>query len=472
MSVEDFAEALRKRREKANSQGERMVFNPKDPLPIARKFAGTHYMDDITPTLHHYQDDFYAWNGVTYSEQSIRTVRAEIYTMLENAQRFSGDEMKPYQPNASRVSDVLDALKAVTHLRGYSTVPTWLDGREDPPAHEILPCRNGLLHLSTSRLLPPTPKFFGMNAVDFDYDPHAPEPDAWISFLDSLWPDDPEAIDTLQELFGYALTTDTAQQKAFLIVGPKRSGKGTIGRILKALVGIANVAAPTLSGLSTNFGPAQLIGKQLAVIADARLSGRADQQVIAERLLSISGEDLQTIDRKHREAWTGTLPTKFLILTNELPRITDSSGALASRFIVLTLTQSFYGQEDHALTGNLLAELPGILNWAIEGWRRLNERGYFQQPQSSADAIDELEDLGSPISAFVKDRCIVEAGRQVAIDRLFEAWKAWCEFQSRDKPGTKQTFGRDLKAALPGIKTARPREDGARSRAYEGIDLL
>lgn len=39
-----------------------------------------------------------------------------------------------------------------------------------------------------------------------------------------------------------------------------------------------------------------LIGKQLAVISDARLSARVDQQIIVERLLAITGEDTLTID--------------------------------------------------------------------------------------------------------------------------------------------------------------------------------
>jgi putative DNA primase/helicase len=206
-----------------------------------------------------------------------------------------------------------------------------------------------------------------------------------------------------------------------------------------------------------------MIGKPLAIISDARLSGRADQHVIAERLLSITGEDLQTIDRKYRESWTGTLPTRFLILTNELPRIADSSGALASRFIVLTLTQSFLGREDHGLTDRLLVELPGILNWAIEGWERLRDRGRFIQPASSAEAMQDLEDLGSPIGAFVRERCTLGAGKTVQCSTLFDAWKTWCEDQGRDHPGTAQTFGRDLRAVVPGIRVEQPRkEDGRR----------
>ena len=104
-----------------------------------------------------------------------------------------------------------------------------------------------------------------------------------------------------------------------------------MGRVLTALLGKSNVCAPTLASLSQCFGLWPLIGKQLAIISDARLGGRADQQAIAERLLSISGEDGITIDRKYLVQWTGRLTTRFVIMTNELPRITDASGALASR---------------------------------------------------------------------------------------------------------------------------------------------
>jgi putative DNA primase/helicase len=74
--------------------------------------------------------------------------------------------------------------------------------------------------------------------------------------------------------------------------------------------------------------------------------------------LSISGEDSLTVDRKYKEPWTGRLPTRFLVMTNELPRLSHASGALASRFILLVLTRSFYGHEHPKLTAELLAEAP------------------------------------------------------------------------------------------------------------------
>ena len=131
-----------------------------------------------------------------------------------------------------------------------------------------------------------------------------------------------------------------------MMVGPKRSGRGTIARVLKALAGSNSVVNPTLSTLARPFGLSTLIGKPIAVFPDARLSSRPDNAAIVECLLSISGEDDQTIDRKHMPAWTGKLPTRFVLISNELPRLRDVSGALAGRLIILRFTRSFYGQED------------------------------------------------------------------------------------------------------------------------------
>jgi putative DNA primase/helicase len=218
----------------------------------------------------------------------------------------------------------------------------------------------------------------------------------------------------------------------------------------------ANSVAPTLAGIGTNFGLAPLIGKRVAIVSDARLGSRADQHAIAERLLSITGEDAITVDRKYLPAWTGQLQTRFIIISNELPRLADASGALSSRFIVLLLENSFYGREDQTLAARLLKELPGILNWAITGWYRLISFGHFTQPKSALEAVQQLEDLGSPIGAFIREKCEIGAGRTATIDQLFGAWCQWCQEQGRDKPGTKQTFGRDLRAACPGL-SVRPK---------------
>jgi putative DNA primase/helicase len=441
--------------------------DPRAPYDVANFFLARDFTIEGSRTLHHHRGGFYHWTGTAYREVDEAYLRARLYCFLDQCKAG----LRLVKPNAALVTNVLDALRAASHLDDVISAPAWLDGFSDLAPEEIIACTNGLLHLPALARLPLSPAFFSHNALGFAFEPHAAEPRQWLAFLNQLWPDDPEAIETLQQIFGYCLTADTRQQKLFLIVGPKRSGKGTIARVLTRLVGIDNTVAPTLAGLGTNFGLAPLIGKRIAIISDARLAGRADQHAIAERLLSISGEDTITVDRKFRTAWTGRLQTRFVILSNELPRLADASGALAARFIVLMLTNSFYGREDHSLSDRLLTELPGVLNWSIKGWQRLRTRGHFVQPRSAIDAVQQLEDLGSPIGAFIREMCEVGPGYSLETNRLFQAWTEWCGRVGREHPGTAQTLGRDLRAALPGLKTTQPREGDDRLRYYQGLRL-
>ncbi len=448
-----------------------LILNAGAPLDSARAFIKLRHIACGARTLHHQNGSFYTWLGSHYIERETEEMRAELYAFLDGAKRLDKDKLPvPFNPTKSKVANVLEASAAEAQVAVTIRPPAWLHGGDHPAAADIIACANGLLHLPTGEIQAHSPAFFTLNALDFDYQPDAPEPAEWLKFLRILWPDDQESIDTLQEWFGLTLTADTRHQKALLLIGPPRCGKGTIARVQTQLLGQANVCGPTLSSIATQFGLQPLIGKRLATISDARLGGRADQQVIVERLLSITGEDGLSIDRKQKSYWHGKLDVRFMILTNEMPRLTDSSGALANRFIVLKLTQSFLGREDLALGAKLGAEMSGILQWAIEGWKRLTARGYFVPPASSRGAQQELLDLGSPISAFLRECCIVGPGHSVRCDEIYQAWCNWCQQQGRDHPGTVQTFGRDLNAAVPGLKVANLRQqDSSRTRYYEGI---
>jgi putative DNA primase/helicase len=447
----------------------RLPIDPSAPYDVAQLFLRTEYTAGEHRTLHHHRGAFYGWNGANYPEIEKADVRAKIYAFLDQCSP-SGRPAQKVKPNPRLVSGVLDALEARAQLSSSVSPPTWLDNRSDFGAGDMLACTNGLLHLPTRKLVPHTPTFFAHNAIDFAFETDATEPRQWLKFLAELWPDDAEAVESLQEIFGYCLTGDTSQQKMFLLVGPPRGGKGTIARVLERVVGLENKVNPSLAELGTQFGVAPLVGKRLAIISDARL-GPGVRPVITERLLSITGEDAITIDRKYLSAWTGRLQIRFVIISNELPRLPDASAALAGRFVTLKLRNSFYGREDRGLFNRLLPELPGILNWAIAGWCRLSERGYFQMPKSSVEAVERLEDLGSPIKAFVREQCVVEPGQTVDILSLFGTWRSWCSRRNRD-PGTEELFGRDLHAAVPGLTVSQPRtKTGGRRRVYNGIGL-
>lgn len=453
------------------------VSPPTNPMGVARELVQALYTHtDGRLVLRAHRGDFYRWDGTCWPEAEARAVRGAAYKWLEDAVymkiKDGLPEPTPWDPTSRKISDLVDALKAIAHLDGTVETPAWLEG-DSWPAGEIVPMGNGLLHVPTRQLLDHTPDFWAHHSLPFDYAPDAPEPKRWLEFLGELWADDTEAISTLQEIFGYLIGGDTRQQKILLLVGPKRSGKGTIGRVLTGLLGKHNVAAPTLAGMATNFGLSPLIDRPLALISDARLSSKADTHIVVERLLSVSGEDSITIDRKYKEPWTGRMPTRFLVLTNELPRLEDSSGALSSRFIMLVLQRSFLGKENPSLTAELLEEATGILNWALEGLDRLTLRGHFLQPSSGARAIEQMEDLVSPIAAFIREECVTDANVSVPVESLWAAWRRWCEDQNRGA-GTKATFGRNLSAALPTIKKERPRSgpDGQdRVHRYSGLGL-
>jgi putative DNA primase/helicase len=430
------------------------------------------FQNNLANPLIHYQAKFYEWDGRCWPELEEAALRSRLYAFLDRCQNKDGKRISPMTRGDDGVNEILAALRSIAHRDIVRSLPVWLDGANGPPVDKIIVCDNGLFDLSTQTLLPHTPLFFTHTALDYAYDANAPQPVLWLNFLDQIFPSDQQAIETLQEEFGYLITADTSQQKILMWVGDKRSGKGTVARVVKGLIGEDNCASPTLTGLSGTFGLQPLIGKSAAIVGDARLSGRADPGVIIEHLLSLSGEDNPDVPRKNTSDWKGRLKTRFVILTNEVFKLTDASGALASRFIILLFKESFYGREDTKLTDKLLTELPGILNWAIEGWVRLNAREHFIQPQSSQESIEMLESLASPVGAFIREKCDVGPAFSVSKEDLFSAWIAWCVGQRIERFGTKIGFGRDLHAALPKVVTYQPRNaQGKQIESHRGIGI-
>lgn len=255
-------------------------------------------------------------------------------------------------------------------------MPAWLQARRSNPRN-IFPLENGLLCLRENcepELHPHDPAHWALSSAGYAYSKKASYR-KWTAFLRQLFADARQR-DILQEWFGYCLLANTSQQKILAIIGPPRSGKSTIARVLTELLGRTNVASPSIRSLSGQFGLWGFLEKTLAIIPDATLHKPCP--ALEELLKSISGEDAVDIHRKGMPPLTGIrLPTRLMLLANELPAFRDPSGALDRRLIALETAQTFYGKEDIQMTTKLLKELPGILNWSIEGLKRLRERGHF-----------------------------------------------------------------------------------------------
>lgn len=449
-----------------------------EPVRLAEAFRRYLYERNDEPTLVRWARAWWRYEGTHFVEHDDELLDRDLIKFLDVAvvpRRDQKTGVTHHERVTSKNKTIAEVRKSCLHVFPIvgSGAPQWtshVDG--DPAAADLAPCANGLLNVKTRELLPSTARLFATTALGSAWDPAAEAP-IWKSFLASLWDDDAESIRALQQMFGYLLTPDTSHQKMFLIQGPPRCGKGTIARVLRALLSPDAVAHPTLASLEETFGLEPVIGKTLATIGDARLGGNAaDQSAIVERLLSMSGEDAINVNRKNRSAIDVRLHARVLLLTNELPRLYDTSGALASRFVILCLTRSFLGEEDTMLEWKLLAELPGILRWAVDGHEDLQEQGRFAVPASSAVAVAHMKAISSPLTVFLDDCCEVSPSREVPIDTLWGRYQEWCKSNGHDRPGNKQWFGRNLNTLHPEIEQTRPTlPTGDRVRVYLGIGL-
>lgn len=471
---------------------------PDDPRAVARQLISDRYMRGATPRLVQWRGGFYRWFLGAWAEVSRDVIRAEVYDYLEprwhwvppKADRPPGKA--EWKPNRASVTNVVDALESAVLLDPAVEDRSWLSWRPaeqvgpdalrsgwvtDPdaapvPPKYLIPLRDGAIDRRDRSPIDADPRLFILWSLPITRRDlaTAAAPTAWLEFLGTLWPDASDQVAALQEWFGYTVSGRTDLQKMLNIVGPKRSGKGTIARTLTLLVGEANVAGPSLSGLATNFGLASCIGKTLAVIGDARW-GIRDQQVVVSRLLGITGEDAIDVDRKNRDVWTGRMSVRIMILSNDLPDLRDSSAALPSRFITLQTTRTFFGVEDLTLESRLAAEMPGILLWALDGLDRLAEQGRFTETAVGREMADTLRRLASPAAVFVEDECLVGPEFTADWDHVFAAWRAWCEDEGHTAIGTRNSLSRNLKSVVYGLSTARAQISGTRTRLAVGLGL-
>jgi putative DNA primase/helicase len=163
------------------------------------------------------------------------------------------------------------------------------------------------------------------------------------------------------------------------------------------------------------------------------------------------------------------LPSRLHVLSNELPKLGDASTAIVGRIVLLMLSRSWLGHEDHNLEHALHTELTSILNWALDGLQRLTvtNKNVFTRLPSADEAVTAMRDLASPVAAFVREQCEIVPAYEVRVDDLYAAFKTWAEDGHSKK--SKQTFGRDFHAAFPSISVKRPYGD--RRRVYMGIDI-
>ncbi|MFM9846051.1 MAG: phage/plasmid primase, P4 family [Hyphomicrobiaceae bacterium] len=422
-------------------------------------------------SLQYWRGDWYEHRASHYVRLGPGKFRSMVWEWAEEQEHAASNGTEQVRPNKQLVDNIEEAAQGLALLE--CDAPCWLERLPgDPDARRLVPMLNGILDLDGRRLLPHTERLFVIHALPFGFDPNARAP-KWMAFLASVWGDDVETLETLQMYTGLTASGRTDLQKILFVFGPTRSGKGVIQSVFQGLLGSDNCCGPTLDDLGGDFGLEPLIGKSLAIFSDVRLGTRTSSQKVLGNLLRISGEDQVSANRKYKLPWVGVLPTRLMMFSNDIPNIRDTSTALQARLVVLRMTRSFKGQEDTGLKGVLVAELPGILNWALEGLVKLEERGRLVQPQSGQQIMETMRAAASPVGAFLEQRCVLGEEHEVPKEDLFKAFKHWRDAQEIPYHSGISHFMRDVFSAASGvIEESKERKDGGRRRVLKGVGLL
>ncbi len=331
----------------------------------------------------------------------------------------------------------------------------------------LLCLQNGVLELNPLEVRPhePEPRFTRQLPVVFDPGATCPE---FLQFLEEILPDS-EFRAIVQLLFGYCLKAGNWLQLAFLLWGGGNNGKSTLLRILAALLGPDAVVARTLQALSSDrFATASLFGRLANICPDLPAAPVA----YTGAFKALTGGDPVTGERKYQHPFTFVNEAVLIFSANQRPPVDDPTVAFWRRWVILPFEVSFEGREDHRLLEKLTtpAELSGVLNWALEGLRKLLELGDFPTMESSEARKEEWKRQSDSLYWFVQE-CVVRDPDSWVLKRdFFQVYAEFCE--ERDiQAKHPEAVGRELQRHIPRVRTYRPRGIKGRPPAWSGLSL-
>jgi putative DNA primase/helicase len=319
--------------------------------------------------------------------------------------------------SAGSISSILGILKIIV----YSD-----HTRFSKNSHRRLNFANGELHFEDGDwvLMPHNRDSNFCYQIPVSYDPLASCP-RFDQFLEEIFEPDEDKVKKirlLQEFFGYALTTSCEYERFLLLVGSGGNGKSVILVLLKALLGLKNIAGVQPNQFENKYQLAHLHGKLANIITEL-----PEGAVIADAKIKalVSGE-MMTAEHKYGNPFDFEPYSTLIISTNHLPHTKDCSNAFFRRAEILSFNREFKGKDcDTSLKEELPKELQGILNFALKGLNRLYVKGNFTVVPSSKAAKLEWELAADQVKAFIDDQCELNPTARIAIGRLFDEYRDW-----------------------------------------------
>lgn len=357
--------------------------------------------------------------------------------------------------------------------------PIWLTAytRVMPPTPILLDdecivaCNNGALELSTRELLPYDPTHYTTRRLDVNYDPDADCPH-WKAMLVRMLesPDRTEKqikamVKFLQQWTGINLVGPAAKRgrdlkQGLIIEGPSNSGKSTYGDVMIKLFGRERVVSPSIDDLSTQFGKSVLVNAQALISNDGiSVKSKGDAKILKN---IVTGE-LITVDRKFKEHVSFKFEGPVLFTTNTLPTIEDETDAIYNRFVLVKMDKVFTKADakrdlngmngiDFLLKND---ELPGIVNWALDGFESAYAAKSFAQPEEAKNAAVRFRTQNDPLYGFLVECTVPDERWSVPANVMTALYTEYALDNYQSKVSLKKasaSLHRNVKDVVPGVR--------------------
>jgi len=383
----------------------------------------------------------------------------EIY--IEKKIREYLREFNPKWETNHKVKEVMSALKSL--LLDPNNKNLFNAGHN--PDTRLINTKSGMLDWKNKILLDHDPKYYSQFQLPVEYDEDAECPN-WKQALKD-WVPEKEARMFLQEYVGYALIPDTSFQKSLILYGTGSNGKSTFLNILIKLFGEENLSSLPLHRLADRFETVKIQDKLVNICPDISASYLKETGVLKSL---IAGEKVKG-EFKYGASFSFDPVARLIFSANELPRSKDQSDAWYRRLEIVTFPNTFSKDDpdfDLYLEDKLIKELPGILNWAVTGLKRLKMQGNFTQSEAIQEAKRQYEVDNDNVAAFLEDETEFPVDNLEVAKEVYEMYKHYCE-TSNLKAKSRRQFTSRLKNF--GFEVKVEWIKGKSQRCYKGMML-
>lgn len=357
-----------------------------------------------------------------------RKIADTVAVMLENDYPlYEGDEKleKAFQKHLKKTRDYNGKTNMLKEYEHYSPViPRMLDRNKS-----IIGCKNGILDLKDGKLYPHDKNAFITKQVPLKYNPEAPEPKLWLSFLNDIFGGNTDLMHYIQKCVGYSLTGSTVEQCIFFLHGTGGNGKSVFLDIIRYIMGdyATNIQPQTImtsqrAGNAPNGDIARLKGARFVTSVEPNEGVFLDEGLVKQ----LTGDDMVTARKMFGEEFEFKPEFKIWMATNHKPRIRGTDDGIWRRIHLIPFEVKIPEEKkDKNLKYRLVKEAESIFRWAVEGCLLWRSEG-LSKPKSVLDATTEYRHEMDVISSFIDECCTVGNG-QTKASVLYSSYVKWAD---------------------------------------------